>query len=631
MSGIAGILSFAGEPVDAGRVRAMTEAVRHRGPDAGDCWFDGAIGLGQRAMASTPEALSERQPLHDAGQDLCVVLDGRLDNRDELFRALDIDGRDAMADATLLLRAYRAWQEEVPKKLLGDFAFAIWDGRRKTLFCARDILGVRPFCYFHGARRFVFGSELRQILIDPEVSHSLNEGMIGEYLAWSITTTHETLFRDVRRLPPGHSLAIDASGQIRVRRYWDVDFGARIRYPAADDYSRHLLELLAECVDCRLRVRGPLGSHLSGGLDSSTVSLLAAQRMRSRGQAPEAFATYSVVYPELPCDESEQIEATARHAGLRVNLLPNCEIAEAEFAARAAQTRDFPGYPMANSLIGTVGAAARARGCRVVLTGEGGDEFLGGHADQLADLLPGLRGGKLWGEARELGASMSLSMAQVLWRHTLKPWVRRAAESLGSTGRRKPALSWLSPDWVAEIDLLDRIAPPAPPGRGASRAQRAAYCATFSAHNTHFYEMADLCAFGAGVEQRHPMLDRRLVEFAYAIPQELHFGQGRGKSLLRMAMRGLLPASTLAPGSNVDFTTINVRALDRILETSPVSDWPAARAGWVQAGPLESAYRESRAHLLAGRPWAGGPIWNLWMAYGVGLAIEGSRGRSLPI
>lgn len=160
MSGITGIYHLDGRPVDPALLRRMTDIIGHRGPDGAGYWLDGPVGLGHRMLHPTPESLRETQPLLDETGNLCLTLDGRVDNREELRTALEDKGTKLRTDtdAELVLQAYECWGEECPKKIIGDFVFVIWDGRMRQLFCARDPLGVKPFYYYTDGRTFLYGS-----------------------------------------------------------------------------------------------------------------------------------------------------------------------------------------------------------------------------------------------------------------------------------------------------------------------------------------------------------------------------------------------------------------------------------------------------------------------------------------
>jgi asparagine synthase (glutamine-hydrolysing) len=320
MSGIAGIFNIDGAPVDRALLQRMTDAIAHRGPDGIHHWVDGPVGIGHCMLQTTPESVYERQPLTDESGHLCLNMDGRVDNREELISALKSKNarlRDD-TDAELVLKAYECWGEECPVRILGDFAFVIWDMRQRQLFCARDILGVRPFYYYTDGRKFLWASELQQLFRDPGVPREPNEGMVAEYLAASLTDREETLYKGIMRLAPAHSLLLRA-GRIDKRWYWDVDPSKEVRHRTDEEYAEHFSEVFAEAVRCRLRSQEPVGAELSGGLDSSAVVGM-AQRLYQEGRATDlGFVTFSLVYPGLACDESAYIDDVVRMWGVKSN------------------------------------------------------------------------------------------------------------------------------------------------------------------------------------------------------------------------------------------------------------------------------------------------------------------------
>jgi len=239
MSGISGIFNLDGSPVDRDLLRRMTERIRHRGPDRTGYWTSGPVGFGHQMFCTTPESLREQQPLANDSGTLCLTFDGRVDNREELrtaLRSTDFHPRDD-TDAELVLRAYECWGEDSPCKILGDFAYAIWDGGTRRLFCARDILGLKPFYYYTNGRIFLFGSELQQLFEFKELSTKPNEGMIAEHLADEVTNREETLWEGILRVPPAHALVVEAGRSPRKTRYWDIDYSRKIRYGTAQEYA----------------------------------------------------------------------------------------------------------------------------------------------------------------------------------------------------------------------------------------------------------------------------------------------------------------------------------------------------------------------------------------------------------
>jgi asparagine synthase (glutamine-hydrolysing) len=206
MSGICGFFNLDGKPVTEAELRAMTALLKRRGPEHTGMWRDGRVCLGHTLLATTPELLIERQPFIHPDSGCVITADVRLDNRVELLKLLDRQtGAESEGDAELILRAYLAWGEQCLDRLLGDFAFAIWDPRERQLFCARDHFGMRPFYYHYGSRqRFLFASDARAILVTPEVPYRINNGRVADFLVseleWIDYTS--TFYEHIFRLPP---------------------------------------------------------------------------------------------------------------------------------------------------------------------------------------------------------------------------------------------------------------------------------------------------------------------------------------------------------------------------------------------------------------------------------------------
>ena len=323
MSGLAGIYSLDGSPADRALLERMTRAIAHRGPDGIRYAVDGPAALGHCLLCTTPESLRESQPLWDETGSCCLAMDGRVDNREELTAALSSAGmrlRDD-TDAEIVLKAYMAWGEHSPRRIVGDFALVVFDKRSRSLFCARDPLGVKPFYYWTDGKAFLWASELQQLFQHPSVSKEPNEGMVAEYLSAKITSVEETLYVGILRLPPAHVMVVSPDGVVR-RRYWDVEPDVEPSWRSREECAEAFLPVFKEAVRCRLRSQKPVGAELSGGLDSSSV-VSAAQALYREGAAHDlGFEAFSLVFPGLPCDESQFIDAVAERWQLKVNKFP---------------------------------------------------------------------------------------------------------------------------------------------------------------------------------------------------------------------------------------------------------------------------------------------------------------------
>src|SRR5512140_102194 len=247
MSGIAGVIHFDGRPVEPRQVEAMTAAMHYRGPDGLSHWRRANVALGQCMLRTTPESEDEAQPLTNEDESLVLVMDGRVDNWEEVRR--DLLGKRAVlrtrADAELVLRAYEVWGRDCLSRIDGDFALVIWDAHRQQAFCARDRVGNKPFHYHWDGRTLAFASDLHAILQLPWVPEVLNEGMVAEHLAIDFQSRDETLWEGVMRLIPAHFMMVGADG-LKSSQYWTPDLAAKLVYSSDGEYIEHYRALFTD-------------------------------------------------------------------------------------------------------------------------------------------------------------------------------------------------------------------------------------------------------------------------------------------------------------------------------------------------------------------------------------------------
>jgi asparagine synthase (glutamine-hydrolysing) len=628
MSAIAGIVRFDGRPADAAVGERMSGALRHRGPDRGGLRRDGPIVMGHRMLETTPESLDETQPLTSADGRLCLTLDGRVDNRRELTRALGAAGVALRhgSDAELVLQAYVAWGAECPGKILGDFAFTVWDKPRQRLFCARDPLGMKPLCYQSDAGAFRWASELQALFEDPEVPRTPNEGMVAETLACEVTSKEETLWRGIRRLPPGHTMIVDAGGP-RIARYWRPDVAREIRYRSDGEYAAHFLEILTEAVRCRLRSHRPVGAHLSGGMDSSSVVAVAQGVFRNGLASDLGFETFSLVYPGLACDESSYIRAVAGDLGLKANVVEPVRPEQRDRIRQSRRYRDLADFPNCAG-VGDLYAMARERGIRVMLTGMGGNQWAEGSTLHMADLLARGRLSALLTQAR---AAMTLigypSLAGVLWGAAFLPLVPAGLRHpVGRLlGRRRPPL-WIETGFARATGLAERLRAAEPDPPFSTRAQRAIYREGTSGVEAHANELGERRAAEHGLEERHPLHDLRLVEFMLAVPEEQRWLGGETKRVLRHAMRGMLPEVVRRREIQADFSDLFARALEELGGERAFDDLAIAEAGWVSAPEARVMWRRMVERRSRGDLTYIRDAWPLWVIVAVELWYRASVG-----
>jgi asparagine synthase (glutamine-hydrolysing) len=529
MSGIAGIVTFDGTPANPDLIRRMTDSMAFRGPDHQGVWIDGPAGLGHTLLRTTLESANERQPA-TLDRVVWITADVRLDARTELIARLQSLGRDALPstnDAELILHAYHAWGDACAEQLLGDFAFAIWDGRRRSLLCARDHFGVKPFFYARVDAGIVFSNTLDCVRLHPGVGDALNEVAIGDFLLFgSNQEPTTTTFAGIQRLAAAHSLSCE-EGALRLTRYWTLPGNGRIRYRRSDEYIDHFRELLRAAVADRLRVRR-VGVWMSGGLDSTSITATAHQLL-SEGTDPFDLRTHTIVYDALiPDDERDYAQIAADTLGVRSSYF----VADGykpfdgwnQRDLRTPEPNDDPFLLMRRRQLKD--AAAHSR---VMLCGEGGDEVLwGSHVVELFLKVPWL----------DLGADIARSL--ILHRRRPAIGVRAAVKkALGHRPLRSAYPPWVKQAFADRVNLRARWEQvTAPELANVHSGRPEAHRRLATAPWTWYFESVDPGVTRLPVEARYPFLDVRLVHYLLAIPSLPWFID---KHLLRAAMRGALP------------------------------------------------------------------------------------------
>jgi len=622
MSGIAGVLRHDGGPPDTGLLRRMAGALARRGPDGTGTLVDGPAGLVHSLLRATPESRTERQPLADPVAGLALAWDGRLDNRDEIAGALRAAGSPPRgeSDADLVLAACAAWGEDAPARLLGDFAFVLWDGRRRRILAARDPMGFRPLFFHHGPRALLFGSEPAVLLEDAGLATRPHEGFAAEVLSGHPAGLEETLFEGIRRLPPGHLLLAER-GRTVVRRFWEPRPGPA---PADDrEAAERLRGLLTEAVRCRLRSSSPVGVDLSGGLDSSSVAAVAWGLVRRGGAPAPSIEAQSIVYPGLPCDETPWIRAVVRGTGIPAAEFPGTEPGPEEFEAEVRLNRDLPDDP-AGATARSLLEECRRRGVRVRLDGEGGDEWFGADRLHLADLLRAGRLGTLVRRAREdAGDGGPGEVAAVLWGRGLRPLVppalRRALRRVRGTATPPP---WIARDFARRVGLVDRIREEPTAGPWPTFAQADLWRTSGGAAAAVRAEAADRQASRFGLEVRHPFHDQRLVEWALSLPREQRVRDGVEKVVLRRAMEGLLPPEVTGRGDKADFSVLYARALCRAGGAERFRATALEEAGWIDGRAVRAMARAALPPDGEADPAASRWLVALWRIHGLDLWLR---------
>ena len=545
MSAIVGIYQTDNRPVPREQLEQMLAVLAHRGPDGQACWQAGAVGLGHAMHWTTPESLQETLPLTDAAAGLAITADARLDNRAELIAALGMNA--GCSDSALILAAYGQWGEGCVHHLLGDFAFAIWDGRRQQLFCARDHFGVKPFYYFHTATAFSFASEIKGLTCLETAPCQLNEAYIAAYLVFNFEDVESTVYQGILRLPPAHTLVVTPAG-LSLRPYWALDSARELRLPSDEAYAEAFRDVFAQAVRCRLRSAFPVGSTLSGGMDSSSITCMARVLLEEEG-AGRRLQTFSAIYPSLPqsqCDERPYMQAVLEQGGVDAHMVPVDTLAPfwAYQQSQAYEDGPFPG----TTIYAHWGMfdAARAQGVRVLLEGFNGDAIVSHGYENFSEMLHRGRWLTFLREARALAARYQVSSAPLVKREMrglIPPAFKAFHRCLhGYTDTQRLLRdSPIAPALAERTQLVARLLEQERDERRLRTARAWHRQSVVSGLNTAIMETYNVLGHVFGIEERYPFFDRRVVEFCLSLPAEQKLRQGWARFIVRRGLAGILP------------------------------------------------------------------------------------------
>ncbi|WP_296614176.1 asparagine synthase-related protein [Sphingomonas sp.] len=630
MSAIGGIIDWRGG-VDSATLGAMAAAAPGFFGANGSSRNDGHAGLVRVALATTPQAVGEVQPWHDAESARTICFDGRVDNRDELRALIGSGAPPADApDCAIVLAAWQRFGEGLLDRLVGDFAFAVWDARTRQLSCARSPIGWRPFLWAATAGGIAFATEPAMLIRGAGISRAIDEGTIGEHLSARFVTETDTLWKHVKRLPPGHLLVADA-GDIRTRRWLEGPFEDFSRLSDSEHIER-FCELFDQALIATARSAGPVAAHLSGGLDSSSV-VCRSHDLVDAGRLAAMPRTVSARFPGEPCDEGRWIEAVEAQCGIRSQTVTGARYDWSRAANWSADTLHLPLRPNTAATIMASCDWLHANHLSVLLTGEGGDDWLTGGFAYFPDLL---RAGRLPSLVRDgLSAGFGTGFAQRL-RWTLSSAIGPIVSSRRRARVLRPHLDftlaapdWIAPDWAQRIGLVDRWREAPRPPAFARMAHEQRY-AVYSLARRHM-NTDNVLGYAAskGVELRHPFHDFRLTRFAMGASGGMLRRHGVRKFLLREAMRGSLPEMVRQRTDKADMSAPVYDAVADRLRERPIADLAPVRNGWIDAGRLaaiEAEHAAWRAKGATGLPPLSpySVVWNtvaldLWLDHAAGL------------
>ena len=567
MSGIAGIIYFDGRPVEPGQVEDMTAAMHYRGPDGIDPWRRGNVALGQCMLRTTPESLEETQPLANEDESLVLVMDGRVDNWEELRR--ELLGKGAVlrtrADAELVLRAYEVWGRDCLPRIDGDFALVIWDARRQEVFCVRDRTGNKPFNYHFNGKTLAFASDLHTILALPWVPEVMNQNVLAEYLGTDWYSLDETLWQEVLRLKPAHSMVAGPQRSLALQRYWAPDPHLTLPCKTDEDYIEHYRALFTEVVRRMSRSHLPLAYEVSGGLDSSAIFAVAEALSQQGRLCAPGLEGYTLDFSGDPAaDEMAYARAVGTHLGRPIHEITPAHMPLDWYREVAHLYREFPDYP--NGAMGfSITETARSSGSRVLISGTGGDEWAGGSGLYYAEAIAGWRAREvltlLKRDAQEAGGRVALGwllrrgLFQVL-PSSLQQCIRAVAAfaAVRERGQEQQAAGWLAPAMQQRLAQRRKQNEPGSSPGGQRIGQRRQWLNLADPYIILSHEMCERQASSVGLEWRQPFWNAQIIQCAFATPTRLQFRGLENKWLHRRALAGLLPEQVLRRQSKAEFS-----------------------------------------------------------------------------
>jgi asparagine synthase (glutamine-hydrolysing) len=553
MCGIVAVWQRDGRPCRPADVIAMRDILIHRGPDDAGLYIDGAVGLGHRRLSILDLSAAGHQPMSNEDGSVWLVFNGEIYNYVELTSVLRARGHTfrSATDSEVILHLY---EEEGPRclnSLNGMFAFVIWDSRTRTMFAARDRIGIKPLYYHLKEGLFGCASEAKAILAHPEIPTAVDDQGLADYLFAGAPLGHKTLFSGVRQLPPAHMLILSAS-DARIERYWDVAYRyqeGRANHQIVGDLN----ELIDDAVRIHCRSDAPVGCHLSGGLDSSLVSSVAA---RHRGE----MDAFSVRFGESAFyDETEYASVVAQTIGARHHIVTPEARDLMSLLGPLTWHQDFPTRsPGGFSYFSASRLAARS--VKVVLTGHGGDEVFGGYPAQFQATFGTTEMFDLSKFPPNENATTGQRFARLLRRQGLLGIARQLSRRLS---RRPNHSESLEAQWIklhggcdpARNPLLHpafvrRIGDYSP---AHDYLQPLVEAPTDQIFDRCLYQdlltylpdllmIEDRASMAVSLESRVPLLDYRIIEYMATVPPEDKVTQRVPKALLRKVAAEYLPA-----------------------------------------------------------------------------------------
>lgn len=553
MCGIAGYI-YNSSQVNKSILENMLSSIAHRGPDGEGIYIDGNVGLAHKRL-SIIDPQGGHQPMCNEDGTVWITFNGAVYNYLELRQELLQRGHKikTYSDTEVVIHAYEEYGENCVEKFNGMFAFVIWDSRRKYIFAARDRFGVKPFYYYADSDKFIFASEIKAILATGLVHKEVNYDGIKDYIVFQFTLGEKTLFKDIKKLNPGHWLKIDLNKgmKVTIQQYWDLKFNYDT-YHTEDYFVDKLMFLLSDATKIRLRSDVPLGSHLSGGLDSSTIVCIASDLLGG------GLKTFTGAFKEgREYNETEYAKIVSKFANTEYHeIIPNAD----DFKNVLSDIIYYLDEPGAGPGVFPQYFVSKlaSQHVKVVLGGQGGDEIFMGYARYLVAYLEECIKGAIWETADKDKYAVDLNsiVPNLPLLHSYKPMLQYFWKDglFGSQAERYYRLVDRSAGMkdIFNQEVLSSY----------SYSPYEEFKSIFDKEDVHSYinrmtyfdmkgslpamlNVEDRTSMAVGLESRLPLLDYRIAELLATIPPVIKFKGGKSKALFKESIKNIIPSEVL--------------------------------------------------------------------------------------
>jgi asparagine synthase (glutamine-hydrolysing) len=538
----AGIWNFDGRPVDRKLLENLSESLKQQGPDGESYYLDGSVALLYRPFHTTAESRREKQP-YLSRRGFVLTWDGRLDNRDVLVAELRSELESSPTDVAIISAAFDRWETDCFHRLVGDWAISIWKAEQRELLFAADYMAIRHIFYHHKNEQVWWSTNLAPLVLLSGAKFHVDDDYIAGYFAHD-PDAHLTPYREIREVPPGQFVRI-RNGSVSVERFWRFSPKSRIRYKTDAEYEEHFRHLFRQSVRCRLRSDSPVLAELSGGLDSSSIVCMADDIIANDEEQFPRLDTISYYDDTEPNGDDSiyfpKIERRRGRVGIHVDSSKVCS------SPASLECSEFCPVPGALGAGGTLGdqraAVVHRGGYRAVLSGVGGDEFLGGVPDPRAHLADLIVQFKLVSLAKQLtawGLVKRRPWIHLLWQSAIDVLPASLGQYLVKEAKVE---SWIRKDFakrtrlaIRQLDVDEHFGLWLPTRRGYIGGVYLMAC-----------KLAKFTPPASALEEaRYPYLDQNLIEFILSIPASQILRPGERRSLMRRSLAGIVPEEILS-------------------------------------------------------------------------------------